>query len=696
MMMLMAITSQILVAHARPNPFASVVQLPLYHHHRRIQVSHRSLLDETPLFETASAHDVNLWCGTPSPQLRRVNVDTGSTKIAFPCMGATLSETVPDPYFQTSQSPTFQNLTNNCSIPFCDPDVCSSSGICETLNYTYGDGSMWSAYYASDQCFLDGKFPNSETSSPYAFPLIFNCQTFVSGSFANGFEDGIMGMGDEPEAFWSQMYQAGKIPVPTFSVCYAQSNTIALTVGTNLTSGFTNLTRGVLTLGGTDTSLHTTTPVYTADATQGDGCWHVTIRKLYLQGGSNDTSTTITQVPISASVLQSNNDSIVDSGNPIADLPQGLGPAFMQTWLQVVGSPFSSTNDFATYDVNDYPTVYIQLVGDPGNALLTSPYLAGALDPQNPYDVLLAFPPSHYIQAYTTFDDGSVATYNTAITFHNNNGQGNLGANFIQEKDVIFDKTNGRLGWAASSCNYTAAANIAATPAPVTPTTAPVAPTFTPVAPTPAPVAPTPAPVAPTPAPVKPTPTPVAPTPAPVKPTPAPVAPTPAPIKPTPAPVAPTPAPIKPTPAPVAPTPAPIKPTPAPVAPTPAPVKPTPTPVAPTPAPVKPTPAPVAPTPAPVKPTVAPVKPTPAPVKPTAAPVKPTPAPVKPTPAPVKPTATPTSSPSPPIPVAAPVSSPVITFPPLMLPPKKQVPKAAKKALKLGDHGGAAGGFVGP
>jgi hypothetical protein len=575
-------------------------------------------------------------------------------------MGATLDEIVPDPYFQTSQSATFQNLTNNCSIPFCDPNVCSSSGICETLNYTYGDGSMWSAYYASDQCFLDGKFPNSETSSPYAFPLIFNCQFFTSGPFVNGFEDGIMGMGDDPEALWSQMYQAGKLPAQMFSVCYAQTNTIILTVGTNLT-------RGVLTLGGTDTSLHTTPPVYTTGATQGDGFWHVNIRKLYIKGGSNDTSTTITQVPISASVLQSNNDSVVDSGNPIADLPQGLGPAFMQTWLQVVGSPFSSTQTFATYNVNDYPTVYIQLEGDPANTLITSPFLAGALDPQNPGDVLLAFPPSHYIQASDQFTDGTVADYRVGITFNNNGGHGNLGGNFIQEMDVIFDKDNDRLGWAASSCNYTAAANIAATPAPVTPTTAPVAPTLTPVAPTPAPVAPTPAPVAPTPAPVKPTPAPVAPTPAPIKPTPTPVAPTPAPIKPTPTPVAPTPAPIKPTPAPVAPTPAPIK----------------------------PTPTPVAPTPAPIKPTPAPVKPTSAPVKPTAAPVKPTPAPVKPTPAPVKPTATPTSSPSPPIPVAAPVSSPVITFPPIVLPPKKQVPKAAKKALKLGDHGGAAG-FVGP
>jgi hypothetical protein len=79
------------------------------------------------------------------------------------------------------------------------------------------------------------------------------------------------------------------------------------------------------------------------------------------------------------SSLLSNSDHTVDFGNPIAFSPGGLAPAFVQAWLQVVGTPFDNTQS--------------------------------------------------------------------------DSGQGNLGANFIQESDVIFDQANGRLGWAASVCN---------------------------------------------------------------------------------------------------------------------------------------------------------------------------------------------------------------------------------------------------
>jgi len=73
--------------------------------------------------------------------------------------------------------------------------------------------------------------------------------------------------------------------------------------------------------------------------------------------------------------------------------------------------------------------------------------LAGNFDPDNPLDVIVAVPPSHYMEStsdgqyvnriYDTEEDGSV-----------------LGANVMMGHDVLFDAGNKRIGWAESACDY--------------------------------------------------------------------------------------------------------------------------------------------------------------------------------------------------------------------------------------------------
>jgi hypothetical protein len=70
------------------------------------------------------------------------------------------------------------------------------------------------------------------------------------------------------------------------------------------------------------------------------------------------------------------------------------------------------------------------------------------VDPKNPYDVLLAIPPSHYME----YDDKEKKYI---ARFYVDEGAGSvLGANAMMGHDVYFDIDSQVVGWAESDCNY--------------------------------------------------------------------------------------------------------------------------------------------------------------------------------------------------------------------------------------------------
>jgi hypothetical protein len=101
------------------------------------------------------------------------------------------------------------------------------------------------------------------------------------------------------------------------------------------------------------------------------------------------------------------------------------------------------------------PTILVQIAGDDAtNQQLYSTNaesisgLAGTLDPDHPYDVLLAIPPSHYME----YDDRTNKYYAQLYT---DGADGSiLGANAMMGHDVFFDLDDKRIGWAESDCDY--------------------------------------------------------------------------------------------------------------------------------------------------------------------------------------------------------------------------------------------------
>ena len=297
---------------------------------------------------------------------------------------------------------------------------------------------------------------NPTHAADLAFDLIFGCQTIVTGLFKTQLADGIMGMNSRPETFWAQMFNAGKMgDNKAFALCFARQPTAARE-GTE---------SGALTLGGADGRLHESPMVFTSQASKGRSeFFSVKVRRVMLRDGLAGESAQSENVnvnegvkvlDIAASSLNSGGV-IVDSGTTDTYWNRAIASEFNKVFAQVSGGRQHNNNPIALTDeeLAALPTILFQLESDAAtNPDVTDPFhtvgLAGALDPKNPYDVILAFPPSHYMEY-----DPSDGKYTSR--FYPTEGSGSvLGANAMMGHDVFFDVDNDRIGWAESSCDYT-------------------------------------------------------------------------------------------------------------------------------------------------------------------------------------------------------------------------------------------------
>jgi Xylanase inhibitor N-terminal len=190
--------------HSKYDNASSSVAPQETNHRRRVQSDSESE-QVAGLFQGYGTHYVDLWCGSP-PQRQTVIVDTGSSATAFACsecQDCGVPDYHSDALYDESMSTTFEKLS--CSE--CLAGSCGFSSEC-LIDVSYQEGSSWSAYEASDTCYVGGfhdrplQKDNGTTTldnldplyAPnLAFDVKFGCQTAITGLFQTQLEDGIMG-----------------------------------------------------------------------------------------------------------------------------------------------------------------------------------------------------------------------------------------------------------------------------------------------------------------------------------------------------------------------------------------------------------------------------------------------------------------------------------------------------------------------
>lgn len=396
------------------------------------------------LYQGPGTHYVDLWVGCP-PQRQTVIVDTGSSAVAFPCLGCERcggdGDYHIDRLFDQDASSCFQIVgCDECVLT----DKCSDDQRCQ-ITRRYSEGSSWLAFEAIDQAYTGGTHDRADEEA--TIDLHFGCQTSLTGLFEKQWADGIMGMKNEPASYWRQLYAAGRIDKQQFSLCFTDNQMI----------NKTGTPAGLMVVGGSLESQYHTSPLVYADMDPTKTRFELTMERMYLRIGGGDSvkhspSAKYRTVMVSEDVLNTGGV-IVDSGTTITYFPSVLAAPFADAWKQLMGRSFDPNAAYSESEIESLPTLLIQFRPASTDVEDTNvPGLVGptGLDNSRASSILVAVPPISYLD----YDDASNAFF-CMMAFDDH--KTTLGANFMRGKDVLFDVDHGRMGFAESRCEYSEA-----------------------------------------------------------------------------------------------------------------------------------------------------------------------------------------------------------------------------------------------
>lgn len=356
----------------------------------------------TPLFRGMGTHYSHLWVGTP-PQRVSVIVDTGSHHTAFPCVGCKCGVHI-DPYFDPKKSSTSK-------VQVCSAKKCF-------FRQAYSEGSSWNAFKVSDKVWVGSDaLTNNNTKHDWNIDFSFGCQDSETGLFRTQKVDGIMGMSASDSTLPFQLVSQGVTKSKVFAMCFRVGG-------------------GLMTLGGVDTSIHAVeNSILFARLTKTRGWFTVVLQDIMMRDPKTGKTTSIGG---DKSKFNSAKGTIVDSGTTDTYLPRSVASNFKKLYKSISGMDFVNTAVALTLQQYDkLPILVYRMEGyaEPGKR-------AGTIE--------IECPPSSYMEAMSkssaTQKKFSNRVYLTEVTGVV------LGANFMNDHNVIFDVEGAKIGFAKSTC----------------------------------------------------------------------------------------------------------------------------------------------------------------------------------------------------------------------------------------------------
>lgn len=309
------------------------------------------------------------------------------------------------------------------------------------------------------------------------------CGIQVTGLFRTQLEDGIMGMDNRGGSFWMQLRDHYKshgsseehqdFDAKQFALCYDRqpiSSELPMGVGS-----------GALTLGGSDSLLHSTPMVYADNVTPSMGWYTVHVKGMFLRskGGSLSepaSNSRYVRVDVDETALNgnagANHGIIVDSGTTDSYLPSNLKPAFEEAWKEALRDPNAEYHnnhiEMTAVQVKNLPTILVVLQGHESGSSQTNDVAVGmtghpshaamfnSITDKTPLtisknDVVVAIPPEHYMEE----SHSSPGTWIARVYFTERFGQQSIfGSSFMMGHEILFDNSSGRVGVSESHCDY--------------------------------------------------------------------------------------------------------------------------------------------------------------------------------------------------------------------------------------------------
>mmetsp|Transcript_14880 Transcript_14880/g.21300 ORF Transcript_14880/g.21300 Transcript_14880/m.21300 type:complete len:589 (+) Transcript_14880:240-2006(+) len=407
----------------------------------------------TPLLP--GLHYVDFFFGNPAQRVTLV-VSLSSDYTVFSCSSdcpGSVCNGSGKISFEKSWSESFERLIcGNCvsDDAYCEADKCMVDGKLHDPQNTF------EIYEATDFVYSGGlietKFENIEGTDiavRYGFELSFGCETQSTG-FMKTIQksaNGILGLSFGKSSFIHQMFKAGIVTSSFFSMCFHRYS--------ELDNWMLYTSAGTLTFGGFREEYLTTPMVYAMNSRKGSD-YSVEITNIYLRDGGGESIVPITDTQIMVKLdfdkdaMNGEYGGVIATSSPITLLNSAVEASFRKQWRRMTGKDYTyEPMDLTVDQLETLPTVIMQFrtswsENDLVDAEKTVGMVGKKLDPESPFDILLAVPAKNF---FNKMPDGK---YKSRLSLRNNEGSV-LGSNIFQGKYLNFDLISPRIGIAETS-----------------------------------------------------------------------------------------------------------------------------------------------------------------------------------------------------------------------------------------------------
>jgi len=430
---------------------------------------------------------LQLYIGNPAQQ-RTLAVSTSGDYTALPCQDCTSCDKSRNPtleFYQFSQSTSFQRFVGceDCSIgTSCFKD--NPEFLCMVGKSRY-DKSSWSGYEVKDYALaiINGggerqereekeeesmsSIVGTDAAVQYGFELNFVCQTTTRGYY-NHVMDGLLGLSYAPTSFLRQIYAAGRLDRPIFSICFLPQQEQQNRNNNNNEEEDDVATAGVVKLGGYEQSYleRGTDMLYVQNTiTDNDASYKVEIVRFYLHKGGDYSENTALQLLSSQedhndamivvdytsnTTISSTPSLFIDTSTTFLNFDQRLEQSFKDAWKKITKKAFSKArHTLTTKELQQMPTLILELKGADNAFHELDPKSVPALTDE--YNVYITIPAIHYMNDANTVQSPK-HRYRAEINFDSPKGS-IFGLNSMKGYTISFEPDKSRIGFAKSrSC----------------------------------------------------------------------------------------------------------------------------------------------------------------------------------------------------------------------------------------------------